>query len=295
MSRKPSAATSQETAPAAGICLISAGPCSVLADICIPEHITLIETSLPVLELYNRVHEYLHRFRVWDTGLQRIVDTNAGLQALLEQAYKELPATILLVNAGYKKIAAVYDPHIQDSTADELRENGYQSFDTIQSIHHQQVVKRGENMEYAEYISDLSHNYTIVRLIHYRGELVARLCVILDGPATDPCISDFNELLSRYVADYMLSNHRTDYSGKCPVRRACRRSDRVPHRQRRRAAAASQADQTGHETLLPRYADQFPIGHRTQQKYSIGTTSSISWNTCFRSATLPLIKAKFCF
>ena len=68
-------------------------------------------------------------------------------------------------------------------------------------------------MEYAEYISDLSHNYTIVRLIHYRGELVARLCVILDGPATDPCISDFNELLSRYVADYMLSNHRTDYSG----------------------------------------------------------------------------------
>ena len=211
--QKPSAATSQETAPAAGICLISAGPCSVLADICIPEHITLIETSLPVLELYNRVHEYLHRFRVWDTGLQRIVDTNAGLQALLEQAYKELPATILLVNAGYKKIAAVYDPHIQDSTADELRENGYQSFDTIQSIHHQQVVKHGENMEYAEYISDLSHNYTIVRLIHYRGELVARLCVIVDGPAADPCISDFNELLSRYVADYMLSNHRTDYSG----------------------------------------------------------------------------------
>ena len=68
-------------------------------------------------------------------------------------------------------------------------------------------------MEYAEYISDLSHNYTIVRLIHYRGELVARLCVIVDGPAADPCISDFNELLSRYVADYMLSNHRTDYSG----------------------------------------------------------------------------------
>ena len=205
----------RKSAPAAGICLISAGPCSVLADICIPEHITLIETScrfwnfkqscprisppvpkhVPgILTAANRRYQ-CRTAGTSGTGLQRTSGYHSSGQCRLQ------------------KIAAVYDPHIQDSTADELRENGYQSFDTIQSIHHQQVVKRGENMEYAEYISDLSHNYTIVRLIHYRGELVARLCVILDGPATDPCISDFNELLSRYVADYMLSNHRTDYSG----------------------------------------------------------------------------------
>lgn len=196
-----------------GICLISAGSCRGLTDLSIPKHVTLIETCLPVLELYNRVHEHLHRFRVWDTELQRIVDTNAGLQTFLEQAYKQLHATILLVNSGYKKIAAVYDPDISDPTADELRENGYQSFDTIQSIHHQQTVKCGENLEYAEYISDLSHNYTIVRLIHYKGELVARLCVILNGPEPDPCASDFNALLARYVAEYMLSDQHADYGG----------------------------------------------------------------------------------
>ncbi len=199
--------------PHSGICLISAGSCNGLADFSIPEHITLIETRLPVLKLYNRVHEHLHRFRVWDTELQRIVDTNAGLQTFLEQAYKQLHATILLVNSGYKKIAAVYDPDISDPTADELRENGYQSYDTIQSIHHQQTVKCGENMEYVEYISDLSHNYTIVHLIRYKGELVARLCVILNGPQADPCASDFNELLSRYVAEYMLSDQHADYGG----------------------------------------------------------------------------------
>ena len=196
-----------------GICLISAGPCHGLDPDSIPRYITLFETQMPVLELYNRVHEHLHRFRVWDTELQRIIDTNAGLQAFLEQAYKALHATILLVNAGYKKIAAVYDPDIADPTADELKENGYQSFDTIQFIHHQQTVKRGENMEYAEYVSDLSHNYTIVRLIHYRGELVARLCVILNGPEPSTSASDFNELLSHYVAEYMLSNQHADYGG----------------------------------------------------------------------------------
>lgn len=197
----------------AGIGLISAGSCKLSSDHPIPEYLTLIEARLPVLDLYNCVHEHLHRFRVWDTDLQRIIDTNAGLQAFLEQAYKQLHTTILLVNSGYKKIAAVYNPEVSDTTADELQENGYQSFDTIQSIHHQQVLKCGENMEYTEYISDLSHNYTIVRLIHYKGELVARLCVILNGSEPDPCISDYNELLAHYVAEYMLSGLHTDYGG----------------------------------------------------------------------------------
>lgn len=195
------------------ICLISAGPCELPSDFVFPAHITLIETRLPVLELYNCVHEHLHRFRVWDNELQRILYTNGGLQALLEQAYQELHATILLLNAGYKHIASVYDPDTHDPTADELRENGYQSFDTIQSIHHQPAIRWGEEKEFAEYISNVSNNYTIVRLIYYRGELVARLCVILNGPTPNPCYADLNELLSHYVAEYMLSDQHTDYGG----------------------------------------------------------------------------------
>ena len=195
------------------LCLISAGSCSLPPSLVLPDCVTLIETKLPVLELYNCVHEHLHRFHVWDAVLEKIVYTNSGLQSFLEQAYQELHATILLLNAGYKYIAAVYDPDIHDPTADELRENGYQSFDTIQSIHHQPAVKWGKNREFAEYISTVSGNYTIVRLIYYRSELVARLCVILNGPKPNQCYSDLNELLAHYVAEYMLSNHHTDYGG----------------------------------------------------------------------------------
>ncbi len=197
----------------AAICLISAGICQLPSGIAIPDYITLIEARLPVLELYNCVHEHLHRFRIWDAALEKIIYTNSGLQAFLEQAYKELHATILLLNSGYKHIAAVYDPDTHDPTADELRENGYQSFDTIQAIHHQPAVKWGKDREFAEYISTVSGNYTIVRLIHYRGELVARLCVILNGSKPNQCYSDLNELLAHYVAEYMFSNHHSDYGG----------------------------------------------------------------------------------
>ena len=119
-----------------GTFLISAGSICPFPDF-LPECLTIIETSQALLPLYNRLHEHLHRFRILDEELHHIVYTNGGLQALLEHAYQELHATILLLNSGYKHIAAVYDPDISDPTADELRENGYQSFDTIQTIHHE--------------------------------------------------------------------------------------------------------------------------------------------------------------
>ena len=174
-----------------GTFLISAGLIYPFSD-SLPECLTIMETRQALLPLYNRVHEHLHRFRIWD---------------------EELHATILLLNSGYKHIAAVYDPDIIDPTADELRENGYQSFDTIQTIHHEPAVKWGENREFAEYISSISGNYTIVRLIHYHGELVARLCVILNGSEPSPYYSDLNELLARFVAEYLFNNQSSDYSG----------------------------------------------------------------------------------
>ena len=195
-----------------GTFLISAGDLCLLPD-SVSENLTIIETNQELLSLYNRVHEHLHRFRVWDEELHHIVYTNGGLQKLLEYAYQELHATILLLNSGYKHIASVYDPDTHDPTADELRENGYQSYDTIQTIHHEPTIRWGEHREYAEYISSLSGNYTIVRLIHYHDELVARLCVILNGSEANPYYSDLNELLSNYVAEYLFNNQSSDYSG----------------------------------------------------------------------------------
>lgn len=68
------------------ICLISAGFCNFPDNFVLPNYVTLIETRLSLLPLYNRLHEHLHRFRIWDEELHHIVYTNGGLQALLEHA-----------------------------------------------------------------------------------------------------------------------------------------------------------------------------------------------------------------
>lgn len=188
--------------------IVSSGRCG--AEM-LPDVLTLIETNLPLLELYNCVQEHVHRFIAWDSSLHEVVYNNAGLQELLQRASSELHATILLVNTGYKHIASVYCPMVQDPTADELRDNGYQSFDTIQAVRRETPVRRGTYGEFVEYISQVSHNYTIVRLIRYQDTLAARLCIILNGPEPNRCYSDLSAILAGYVTEYMFSNQGVDY------------------------------------------------------------------------------------
>lgn len=196
--------------PKEGVCILCSGD-GPRIDVPLPPELSLIETSLSLPTLYNRIHEHIHQFHAWDARLHEVVYTNGGLQELLERASEEIHATILLVNTGYKHMAAVYHPDVSDATADELRENGYQSFDTIQTIRHEKNTHR-QDQNSVEYISSISGNYTIVRLIHYHNDLVARLCIILNGPEPNPCYSDFNKILADYVAEYMFNDHGADYA-----------------------------------------------------------------------------------
>lgn len=199
--------------PDEGVFIISANENgnSLIQD-SLPETLSLIETSLPLFKLYNQVQDCVHRFLHWDASLQEVIYENAGLQRMLDCASGMMGhATLLLVNAGYKAIAASYCPDVKDPTAEELKANGYHSFDTIQMIHRQKPVKSGPNMEYVEYISDASGNYTTVHLIRYQGNLAARLCIILNGSTPDPCTADLAEILARYVARYMFSHQGADY------------------------------------------------------------------------------------
>lgn len=189
---------------------IVSDPAKELRPLTFPTTVTLITTHAPLIPLYNRIQRQLHEYISWDRKLQKVIYNSAGLQEMLNRASAELHATILLLNAGFKKIAAVYDPHIQDSTADELKENGYQMFDTIQAIQRQKALRSSKDPEFIEYLSDISGNYTIVYLIRYQGNLVARLCVILNGPEPDPYYSDLTAVLSHYIAEYMFSNQGAD-------------------------------------------------------------------------------------
>lgn len=179
----------------------------------LPAHLVLIRTRLPLLELYNRVQEQVHRFLAWDAELQEVIYANSGLQKLLQRAATALHATLLLTNAGYKHIASVVCAGIRDPVADELEENGYHSFDTIQTIRQETPLRRGQNNEFVTYVSQLSHNYTIIRVIRYQDNLAARLCVILDGPEPSACAFDLSAVLADYIEKYMFSDQGADYGG----------------------------------------------------------------------------------
>lgn len=178
----------------------------------LPKTVSLLETNTSLLNLYNRVQQHAHAFRSWTMDLQKILYTNGGLQEMLQCASTLLDTTILLVNAGYKHIAAVYNPEVHDTTADELQQNGYQSFNTIQTILNETALNSELNPNHIEYISSADQNYTDVHLIRYQNDLVARLCIITNEAEPNGCFRDLNSILATYVKQYLFSHQGIDYS-----------------------------------------------------------------------------------
>ena len=90
------------------------------------------------------MQEELHTFQEWDAALREAIYTNAGLQVLLERAAPRFHGTLMLANAGYKQLAAVYDPGVDDPLAQEFREYGYHAYDTVQAVRRQEPVRGGK-------------------------------------------------------------------------------------------------------------------------------------------------------
>ena len=194
-------------------CVLSAGVCDGLEAVPLPPGLWLMETRLPLLRLYNRVQEELHAFQEWDAALREAIYTNAGLQVLLERAAPRFHGTVMLANAGYRQLAAVYDPGVDDPLAQEFWEYGYHTYDTVQAVRRHEPLRGGKKYRYIEYVSTESGNYIIVRRICYQNEVHARLVVIRAGPEPDLCVSDLTELLADYIAEYMFSRQSVNYSG----------------------------------------------------------------------------------
>lgn len=199
-------------APNEGVLLISSAGQLVPKELEIPAEATLIETSLSLTALHNRLQENLHRFWAWQARMQEAVYANSGLQELLQRASEPLPATLLLLNPGYKRIAAVYDPQVDDHVADEVRDNGYLSFDTIQSTRRQTPLRGGRGQGFVEFASAQNHSYVIIRDITYQGHLAARLLVIRPGEQPDPCCSDLAEIVTGYLSQFMFSSQAVEYN-----------------------------------------------------------------------------------
>lgn len=176
-----------------------------------PKTLAFLAADLPLIELFHLVQSKLLQFIEWDHSLQEVIYQNKGLDELLKRASKQIPATIVLLNTGYKHIASCYNPNCTPSIIQEIMENGYLTFDTIQIIKKEPALRGGGKADFVEYISSTDQTYNIVYLIRYQGNLVARLCVILPEPTPNRCISDIAAILAQHIAEYMFSNQGADY------------------------------------------------------------------------------------
>ena len=170
------------------------------------------EKSLPAV--FNKMADKISRFIRWNDALKNVLYRNEGVQALLDLS-SFLPGTLLLTNAGYKLQASVYKEDVSDPTVDEVRQLGYHTFETIERIHKE--VPLVSSQDTSEYISKVSNNYTIIRLIRYKERIAARLCLILNGPDTDPAYSDYMAILGNAVAEYLFSKQSVDYASNAEL------------------------------------------------------------------------------
>lgn len=188
--------------------LISAGRVNYTHKL--PNQLTLIEANLTLVPLLNKVQDFIQRFQNWDLQLQQVLYKNIGLQDLLQQAYEELHATIFLVNTSYTSMGYVCAPDITDPIIEEVRQNGYQSFETVQNIRKSTPIRHIPG-EIFEYVSPESGNFIARRYIHYYDKLVATLYVITKGAQPNGYYTGLTDILADYVARFMLSSNTERY------------------------------------------------------------------------------------
>ena len=206
------AAAPESTEPYGFLC------CACSADTEIPKNLpanlTVLYTSRSLPAMFNETADRISAFNRWYNAMKNVLYRNEGIQKLLDLS-AFLPGTLILTNAGYKLQAAVYHENVSDPTIDELKQLGYHTFETIQQIHKETPIL--STPDTSEYISKESGNYTIIRILRYDEQIAARMCLILNGPESDPAYSDYMEILGNAVARYLFSRQSVDYSSNAEL------------------------------------------------------------------------------
>lgn len=180
----------------------------------LPDNCSILYTGKSLAAIFNIMADRFSEFNRWNYRLRNVLYKNEGIQKLLDLS-SFLPGTLILTNAGYKLQAAIYKENVSDPKIDEVRQLGYHTFETIELIHKESPLL--STPETTEYVSNLSNNYTIIRLLRYKDHVAARLCLILDGPSTDPAYSDYLEILGDAIARYLFNKQSADYANNAAL------------------------------------------------------------------------------
>ena len=168
----------------------------------------LVVFSLDLIELYNRVYQSLSDYQHWKARLNDAVSRDADLKTLADIGYEMLRYPVLILNNAYKVIAKSHIRQFYDFLLHEAETNDYLSYDTIQSIHQETVLNTSITSLHREYISSRDKHYTVVRLVRYKGIVVARVSVTMPNDRPNPYVTDLSADFVAALEKYMLHNQK---------------------------------------------------------------------------------------
>lgn len=210
-------AFSLERFPGSPIMIISAGSCKAFTEDNVPRQLRLVETSLPVIPLYNRVQESVHRYLEWDKLVRDSFFEDDGLKKILDASLPMFNATLLLCSSWYKTLAASCHPDVNDIYSKEIQDLGHFSYESIQKLSGRET-ENGSLLVHTELLPPDSENHMIIRRICFKGEIYARLFVVLKDRTPDPYVSDLTEVLGNYLSEFMYGHHGVDFGGNPELR-----------------------------------------------------------------------------
>lgn len=181
---------------------------SITADI--PEGITLVVFSTPIAKLYNSIFKAFATYRNWIHELQSYRHHEDGLQKMVETGFQQIKNPIIVMNSGFKSMAALIPDDYHDAITDELKDNGFLSYDTVRMLfnEHRQQAGYSKTCFDLEYVSDITGHRTFSCFIRHLGNIAALVTISLSDAEQDPYCAVLAADLFDCINSFLMGNER---------------------------------------------------------------------------------------
>ncbi|NLT15841.1 MAG: hypothetical protein GXY05_16070 [Clostridiales bacterium] len=182
--------------------------CSMIDNI--PEGITFIVFSIPLARLYNSIFKAYTTYRSWIHELQSYRLHEDGLQKMVETGFQQIKHPIIVMNSGFKSMAAYIPDDYHDAITDELKDNGFLAYDTVRMLfnEHRRQPGYSKTCTDLEYVSEITGRRTFSRFIRHFGNIAALAVISLSGSEEDPYCAVLVKDLFDSISSFLMGNER---------------------------------------------------------------------------------------
>jgi hypothetical protein len=169
--------------------------------------INYIITDLDIIDLYNKTNKIVSNYKYWTSALLKALCEGKNLHQIIILASNMIKAPIYLLNAGFKVICSNTEKQIDDIYEKEISENGYLSFDSINSISLDTSLKIYSNVRLYTYPSQATDSTYYRCEISSENNVIANLLIIVNQGHSYIDMPDLILHLSNIIKKFLLDEY----------------------------------------------------------------------------------------